>query len=72
MVILEGEAGIGKTRLAEDFLADARGKGTQVVAARCYEGETQLAYGPIITCLRTAIARRAHTGWLDQLAAPWL
>jgi DNA-binding SARP family transcriptional activator len=72
VVIIEGEAGIGKTRLAEEFLAYARDKGAHVVAARCYEGETRLAYGPIVAGLRAAIAQRAGSGWLDHLAATWL
>src|SRR5713226_2272887 len=49
VVILEGEAGIGKTRLAEEFMAHARARGATVIAARCYEGETNLAYGPVVS-----------------------
>src|SRR5579859_528967 len=51
MVSIEGEAGIGKTRLAEEFLGNLRGNGATVIAARCYEGERRLAYGPIIATL---------------------
>ncbi|HEY3078477.1 MAG TPA: AAA family ATPase, partial [Chloroflexota bacterium] len=56
LVVLEGEAGIGKTRLAEDFLAQVRSGGAGVVAARCYEGESGLAYGPFAEGLRAALA----------------
>ncbi len=72
VVILEGEAGIGKTRLAEEFLEYARNRGARVVAARCYEGETNLAYGPIVAGLRTAIAQREGKRWQEKLSAHWL
>jgi predicted ATPase len=51
-VIIGGEAGIGKTRLAEEFLTDRRAEGARVVLSRCYEGEQGLAYGPIVAVLR--------------------
>src|SRR5215210_5598705 len=54
VVVLEGEAGIGKTRLAEEFLAHAAGRGSATVAARCYPGETDLAYGPFVEGLSGA------------------
>ena len=72
IVILEGEAGIGKTRLAEEFLAHVQGKGATVVAARCYEGETNLAYGPIVAGLRAAIAQKENVRWLEKISTPWL
>ncbi len=51
-VILEGEAGIGKTRLAEELLASLQARGAVTITARCYEGETNLAYGPFVEGLR--------------------
>ena len=51
LAVLEGEAGIGKTRLAEDFLAAARAEGATVLGARCYEGEAGLAYSPFADAL---------------------
>jgi DNA-binding SARP family transcriptional activator len=50
-VLLEGEAGVGKTRLAEELLAFARRLGGVVLSARCYQGETNLAYSPFIEAL---------------------
>jgi predicted ATPase/DNA-binding SARP family transcriptional activator len=52
---LEGEAGIGKSRLAEEFLAAVRSRGGITLVGRCYEGEANLAYGPFIECLRSGI-----------------
>ena len=68
---LEGEAGIGKTRLAEEFAAFARARGSSVVTVRCYEGEVDLAYGPIAAGLRAAIAQQ-EADWHRHLASHWL
>jgi predicted ATPase len=43
-----------------------------VVAAQCYEGETNLAYGPIITALRAALARPDFGQRLEGVPAHWL
>ena len=45
---ITGEAGIGKTRLAEEFLAYVQAQGGAVITARCYEGETNLAFAPFM------------------------
>ena len=68
LVVLEGEAGIGKTRLAEEFVAHAASGGAAVVAARCYAGETNLAYGPFVEGL-SAVLGREGTGRLEGLPA---
>lgn len=64
-VIIGGEAGIGKTRLAEEFLADRRAEGAEVVLSRCYEGEQGLAYGPVVAALRQAFALRENPSLPD-------
>ena len=69
LVVLEGEAGIGKTRLAEEFLAYAQARGATSIAAHCYEGETNLAYGPFVEALRTAIASPESVGRLEDTPA---
>ncbi len=55
VVLVEGEAGIGKTRLAEEFLAHVRSQGAVMLTARCYEGEANLAFGPFVEVLGTAV-----------------
>jgi len=72
LIILEGEAGIGKTRLAEEFLTYAQTKGANVIAAKCYEGETQLAYGPIVAGLRVILTREDVMDRLEGIPLPWL
>lgn len=67
LVILRGEAGIGKTRLAEAFLDEVRAAGGFVLAARCYEGESGLAYGAIMTALRSGLAVQSSDDWLRRL-----
>ena len=46
--VLEGEAGIGKTRLADEFLQQVQAAGAAILRSRCYEGETGLAYAPFL------------------------
>lgn len=72
VIILEGDAGIGKTRLADELLTYARSSGANVISARCYEGESHLAYAPIVAALRAAIAQQDETQRLDTIPASWL
>jgi DNA-binding SARP family transcriptional activator len=72
VVALEGEGGIGKTRLAEEFLADARARGASTSVVRCYEGESDLAYSPFIAGLRAARLPERRAAWWARLPAHWL
>jgi DNA-binding SARP family transcriptional activator len=72
LIVLEGEAGIGKTRLAEELLTYAETSGATTITARCYEGETNMAYGPFLDGLRAALHRSDRGDWLSQLPARWL
>jgi DNA-binding SARP family transcriptional activator len=72
LVVLEGEAGIGKTRLAEEFAAHAMAAGAATVAGRCYDGESGLVYQPFVEGLRGALGGHADRAWLRAVAAPWL
>jgi len=38
IVLLVGDPGIGKTRLAEEFTREARERDFEVLTGRCYEG----------------------------------
>jgi predicted ATPase/DNA-binding SARP family transcriptional activator len=68
-IVLQGEAGIGKTRLAEEFLASIRPRGASIIQARCYPGETNLAYAPFIEGLSNAIHQTAHANWHQGIPA---
>ena len=68
IVVVEGEAGIGKTRLAEEFVANVRAAGATAVIARCYAGEKNLAYGPFVEGLSAALGLQ-ETDCLKNLPA---
>jgi adenylate cyclase len=53
-ILLMGDAGVGKTRLAEDVLAAARRLGAQTLVGRCYEQEDTPALIPYIEILEEA------------------
>ncbi|HSF82267.1 MAG TPA: AAA family ATPase [Anaerolineales bacterium] len=70
--VLEGEAGIGKTRLAEEFLASVRARGAPSIATRSYPGETSLAYAPFVEALRSALDQPGSSDRLAMLPDQWL
>jgi DNA-binding SARP family transcriptional activator/Tfp pilus assembly protein PilF len=53
--LLSGEAGIGKTHLAEELLHWAGRQGIATASARCYASEGELAYGPVAAWLRAKV-----------------
>jgi DNA-binding SARP family transcriptional activator len=69
LVVIEGEAGIGKTRLAAELATHARSLGASVVGGRCYEEEAAVAYGPFIEGLRAVLADGRS---LDGVPVHWL
>jgi adenylate cyclase len=54
LILLLGDAGIGKTRLAEDALTAARRLGCQTLVGRCYEQEDTPPLIPYIEVLEEA------------------
>ena len=57
VVLIEGEAGIGKTRLLAGVLEDARGRGMQVAAGRAEELERTRPFGLVAAafgCVRSS------------------
>ncbi|WP_069801636.1 DUF6788 family protein [Thermogemmatispora onikobensis] len=57
-LLLTGEAGIGKTRLAEELSDEAVRQGWQVVWSRSYEQEGAIPYCPWVELLRTLLQGR--------------
>jgi len=56
VIVIEGESGVGKTRLAAEAIGQLARRGARVVTARGHSGERGLAYGVLAQLLRAAIA----------------
>ncbi len=67
-VLVTGEAGVGKSRLAEEFLLWASQQGAITAKARSYAAEGQLSLAPVTEWLRSEGLRAP----LRQLDAVWL
>jgi DNA-binding SARP family transcriptional activator len=55
-VLITGEAGIGKSRLAAEFGAAVRATGATLLRARCYEAERSLFLQPFVEVIREAMS----------------
>lgn len=64
IVLVQGEPGIGKTRLAREFLAWAAAHGAELLRGRAFETNAQLPYQPLVAALREHVA---HEENLDAL-----
>jgi DNA-binding SARP family transcriptional activator/predicted ATPase len=72
LCVIRGEAGIGKTRLAEELIAWTGLNAVTALSARCYAGEGRLAYAPIASWLKSAALQpslmRLDASWLTDVA----
>ena len=72
LVVVAGEAGIGKTRLVEELLTWVGRQGMATAYARCYATVEALAYAPVAAWLRTEALRTALSTcadiWLTEVA----
>ena len=66
LVLVDGEPGIGKTRLIDEFL---RGQPALPLVGRGRELEQSLPYHPLIEALRSLLARPEWLAWQSSLAA---
>jgi DNA-binding SARP family transcriptional activator len=69
-VLVTGEAGIGKTRLADELARQVEAAGALVLAARCFEAERSLFLQPVLEVVRAAVAR-VHPDRLREAAGDW-
>jgi predicted ATPase len=71
-VLISGEAGIGKTYLAEELLLWASQHGVRATRTRAYAAEGRLAYAPVTDWLRSEAYRehlsRLEDVWLSEVA----
>jgi DNA-binding SARP family transcriptional activator len=70
LVLLQGETGIGKTRLATEFVGWAQAQGADVLMGRALPTGRQLHYQPLIDVLRRRLEQESAP---DDLGSPvWL
>lgn len=71
-VVIRGEAGIGKSRLAEELVTWVRKEGASVAASHCYTAQKNIPYGPVVRWLRSPTFASALTmvdrKWLTEVA----
>jgi DNA-binding CsgD family transcriptional regulator len=58
-VLLTGDAGVGKSRLAAEIRVRAASRGMAVLQGRCFEPDRSLPYAPLIDLLRACLGARA-------------
>jgi predicted ATPase len=71
IVLIEGEAGVGKSRLAEEFLRWVVAEGGTVLRGRGYDVRPGIPYEPVVEVLREAIGAPGLAGtapeWLTEV-----
>lgn len=74
LTLIEGEAGMGKSRLAEEALRYAAGQGAAVFRGRCYEFGSSVPYQPMIDVLRSMLlgAGQSEVQPRPPVSALWL
>jgi DNA-binding SARP family transcriptional activator len=72
IVLVEGEAGIGKSRLVEDFLRMVLTRGATVLRGRGYDATATVPFAPIVDALRGALdapgLAATDPEWLAEVA----
>src|SRR5262249_2353090 len=67
LFLLVGEPGIGKSRLAEEVVAQARAREARILVGRCWEAGGAPAYWPWVQSLRSYVREADSTTLRDQL-----
>ena len=72
IVLIEGEAGVGKSRLAEEFLRWVVADGGTVLRGHGYDARAGIPYEPVVEVLRDALGAPGLAGtapeWLTEAA----
>ena len=69
LVVLVGEPGIGKSRLAEEAIRRARARGVRVIVGRCWEASGAPAYWPWVQSLRSYVREAEPEALRKELGA---
>jgi DNA-binding SARP family transcriptional activator len=67
-VLVTGETGVGKTRLAEKLMQWAKRQGIATAAVRCYAAEGELVYAPVAAWLRARPLPRLAPVWRSEIS----
>ena len=70
-VLIGGDAGIGKSRLVEEFSDRARLRGAVVATGMCVPVDGGLPYAPVVGILRTIDASLGNPASVHQLLHSW-
>lgn len=70
LVVVLGEAGMGKSRLVEELIAHAKRRDARVLLGRAYESDQILLFGPVVDALRTGRVGQ-DPEVLDALGLAW-
>jgi transcriptional regulator with XRE-family HTH domain/tetratricopeptide (TPR) repeat protein len=70
LLVLVGEPGVGKTRLAQEIALQARVRDYRVLTGRCYEPQQRVAYFPFLDTLSEAMPF-AQGNILSPVAERW-
>jgi DNA-binding SARP family transcriptional activator len=70
-LVIQGEPGIGKTRLAQEFLGWAVAQGAAVIRGAAHEATLNSPYQVWVDAFRTQVNRREGQAALDALEPAW-
>ena len=68
IVMLSGEPGIGKTRLADELISQAHKDGAAILRGGCYEYEATTSYLPFVEALRDWVNRQTADALRAQVS----
>ena len=69
IVLLAGEPGIGKSRLTDELIGEARARGARTLVGRCWEAGGAPAYWPWVQSLRSHVRETEGATLRSQLGA---
>jgi tetratricopeptide (TPR) repeat protein len=67
IVMISGDAGVGKTRLATEVAAQAWRSGVRMLAGKCYDRDDALPYGPFVEMLEEALKPTVRSDFLRDM-----
>jgi DNA-binding CsgD family transcriptional regulator/tetratricopeptide (TPR) repeat protein len=66
-VLVGGDAGVGKTRLVQEFCEQARGRGSLAATGVCVPADGGLPYGPVVGILRDLVRQLGESAAAEVL-----